>query len=95
MNGNFLGSVKLEVSADSAQIRCTFDATCDCVGVGEVLGVAARNHLQLIPEQHRAGEFRALLAAFVVSAADRTGVVYLEGSAEIVSPPEEGPRNEH
>lgn len=95
MNGNFFGSVKLEVAADSPQILCTFDATCDCVGLGEVLGVAARNHLQLIPEQHRGEEFKAMLAAFVVSAADRAGVLYLGGSAEIVTPHGEGSNHEH
>ncbi len=91
MRGVFIGSVHIECLDGGAAAIITFDATTDSGGLGAVLGMVARNHLQQLPPAALDREFREMLAAFVVNAADREPVEVLEGSTEMLAmqpPPE-------
>lgn len=79
----FNGTIKI-TGADSGQTEVEFNATCDANGLGLTLGVVARAHLQGIPEEKRGGEFHALLASFVTSAAQSGPVQVLEGEIACV-----------
>jgi hypothetical protein len=79
----FTGTIKLS-SDDGHRVSCEFDGSCDASGLGGMLGVAARSHMQHIPPALRDREFRALLAAFVASTADMTPLAVTEGSIEVL-----------
>lgn len=79
----FHGTIKLTADNPDSTI-CEFDGTCDAAGLGLVLGVAARSHMQNVPAAMREQEFRALLAAFVMSTAVATPLTVHEGSIDVV-----------
>jgi hypothetical protein len=88
IHGIFCGTLTLECSDDGATTTVSLDAMCDAAGLGTVLGVAGRQHMQSIPPAARAKEFQRMLAAFVVNAADQEPVKVLSGSAEMVLTPD-------
>jgi hypothetical protein len=82
--GLFVGTVKITSTEPGKPAEIELDATCDAEGLGEILGMAARGHIQHIPAASREVEFRRLISAFIFSAAQRDPVKVLEGSTELV-----------
>jgi len=80
----FAGFVKISCLDGGESTEVEIDATCDAAGLGVVLGVAARQHLQNIPEAARGREFESMLAAFVFNAVDRVPVTVIAGSTEMI-----------
>ena len=81
----FAGTLSLSCLDGGETTEVEINATCDAAGLGVVLGVAARQHLQNVPEDVRGREFEAMLAAFVFNAVDRVPVRVIAGSTEMIT----------
>jgi hypothetical protein len=83
--GVFSGRCSVQSDGDG-QHTVEFDGGCNSTRLGEALGVIARAFMQKIPAEIREEEFRALLAAFVVSTADATPLDVQSGELEALLP---------
>lgn len=83
-HGLFHGTLKLSCLDGGDTTEVEINATCDAAGLGVVLGVAARQHLQNIPEDSRGDALKEMLVSFMFNATDDVPVTVLEGSTEML-----------